>query len=95
MGMLQYRQGVITPMKSMKVNAKYQITIPKSVREKLKIKAGGCLLLDVQDGIIILIPEPRSYTDYLQGLHSEIWKGTDAQEYVNAEREAWMNSVSE
>jgi AbrB family looped-hinge helix DNA binding protein len=82
-------------MKSMKVNAKYQITIPKSVREKLKIKAGDRLLLDVQDGIIILIPEPRSYADYLQGLHSEIWKGTDAQEYVNAEREAWMNSASE
>ena len=77
-----------------KVDTKYQITVPKSVREKLKVKAGDRLLLDVQDGRMILIPEPRRYAKYLQGLHGEIWKGADAQEYVNAEREAWMNSGS-
>ena len=30
-----------------------------------------------------------------QELHGEIWKGVDAQEYVNGEREAWVNSTSE
>ena len=78
-----------------KVDTKYQITIPKSVREKLQVNAGDRLLLDVQDGMMILIPEPRRYAKYLQGLHGEIWKGADAQEYVNAERAAWMNSAGE
>ena len=63
--------------------------------EQLNIKAGDRLLVDVQDGILVLIPEPRRYAKYLQGLHGGIWKGADAQEYVNAEREAWMNSASE
>jgi AbrB family looped-hinge helix DNA binding protein len=72
-----------------KVNAKYQITIPKSVREKLSIKAGDGLLLDVQDGILVLIPEPKSYADSLQGLHREIWESIDVLKYLNRERRAW------
>jgi len=78
-----------------KVNSRNQVTIPKPMCEQLSIKAGDHLLVDVQDGILVLIPEPRRYAKYLQGLHGEIWKGADAQEYVNAEREAWMNSASE
>ncbi|MHB8777811.1 MAG: AbrB/MazE/SpoVT family DNA-binding domain-containing protein [Anaerolineales bacterium] len=78
-----------------KINARNQITIPRDVRNKLNIKQGDRLLVDVQDGVIILIPQPKRYTDYLQGLHSEIWKGVDAQEYVNGEREAWVISTGE
>lgn len=74
-----------------KVNAKYQITIPKSVREELNLKAGDRLLLDVQDGMMVLIPEPTSYTEKLQGLGSEIWKSVDANRYLAAERKAWTN----
>ena len=74
---------------AVKINAKYQITIPKSVREKLKVKAGDRLLLDFQEGVIILVPEPESYTDHLKGLHREIWKDIDVQKYLNSEHEAW------
>ena len=80
------------PAAVVKLNAKYQITIPKSVREKLKVKAGDRLLLDVQDGVMVLIPEPKRYADYLQGLHGEIWKGVDVKKYLNREREAWVNA---
>lgn len=79
----------------MKVDAKYQITIPKSVREKLHIHAGDRLLVDVQDSIMVLIPEPASYTDSLQGLHSEIWKDVDVKKYLDGEREARRKSASE
>jgi len=77
-----------------KVGAKYQITIPQVVREKLNIKKGDHLLLDVQDGVIVLIPQPKRYADYIQGLHSEIWKGVDIQKYLDRERAAWTNSTS-
>jgi AbrB family looped-hinge helix DNA binding protein len=75
-------------MKPVKVSAKYRIAIPRSAREKLKIKVGDRLLVDVQDGIIILIPEPKRYADHLQGLHNEIWKGVDVKKYLdgNAKR---------
>jgi hypothetical protein len=53
---------------------------------------GDRLLVDVQDGVIVLIPEPKRYADYLQGLHGEIWKGIDVQKYLNGERNAGTNS---
>ncbi len=76
---------------SVKVSAKYQIAVPQIARKKLNIKKGDRLLVDVQDGIIVLIPQPKRYTDYLQGLHSEIWKDIDVQNYINGERDAWTN----
>lgn len=82
-------------MRPIKVNAKYQITIPKSVREMLDIKVGNHLLLDVQDGVMVLIPEPKSYTDYLQGLPGEIWKGLDVMDYRAEERGAWTSMANE
>ena len=79
---------------SVKVSAKYQIAVPQVARKKLNIKKGDRLLVDVQDGVIVLIPEPKRYTAYLQGLHGEIWKGVDIQKYLNGERAAWTNSAS-
>lgn len=79
---------------SVKVSAKYQIAVPQIARKKLNIKKGDRLLVDVQDGVIVLIPEPKRYTNYLQGLHSEIWKGIDLQKYLDGERDAWANSAN-
>ena len=80
---------------TVKVSSKYQIAVPQMARKKLNIKQGDRLLVDVQDGVIILIPQPKKYTDYLQGLHSEIWKDIDTQKYLNGERGAWTNSASD
>jgi AbrB family looped-hinge helix DNA binding protein len=72
-----------------KVNSQNQIAIPQAILEKLNIKAGDRLFLDVQDGIMVLIPEPKSYTNHLQGLYSEIWKTVDIEKYINDEHMAW------
>jgi AbrB family looped-hinge helix DNA binding protein len=80
---------------SVKVSSKYQIAVPQIARRKLNIKKGDRLLVDVQDGVIVLIPEPKRYTDYLLGLHGEIWEGVDIQKYLSGEREAWTSSASD
>lgn len=80
---------------SVKVSAKYQIAVPQIARKKLNIQKGDRLLVDIQDGVIVLIPQPKRYTEYLLGLHSEIWKGVDVQKYLNGERDAWKNSTSD
>jgi len=72
-----------------KVNSRNQITIPQAMLDKLNIKAGDRLLVDVQDGIMVLIPEPKSYTNHLQGLYSEVWKTVDIEKYINDEHMAW------
>jgi len=46
-------------MKLMKMSAKFQITIPKEIRDKLSIKAGAILELYVRDGSIYM-RHPRS-----------------------------------
>jgi AbrB family looped-hinge helix DNA binding protein len=80
---------------SVKVSARYQIAVPQIARKKLNIKKGDRLIVDVQDGVIVLIPQPKSYTNYLQGLHSEIWKNIDTQKYLNEERGSWTNSAND
>ena len=79
---------------SVKVSSKYQIAVPQIARKKLNIKQGDRLLVDVQDGVIVLIPQPKRYTEYLQGLHGDIWKGVDVEKYLNGERDAWTNSAN-
>ena len=75
---------------SVKVSNRYQIAVPQQARKRLKIKSGDRLLVDVQDGMIILLPEPQSHTQSLAGLHREIWE--KASNYVLNEREAWNDS---
>lgn len=36
-----------------------------------------------------------SYTDYLAGLHREIWQGIDTDAYLRQERDAWEPSKTE
>jgi len=75
---------------TVKVSQRYQIAVPKLARKRLQIKSGDRLLVDVQDGLLILMPEPKNYTRQLAGLHREIWE--KAGDYVAGEREAWNNS---
>jgi len=77
---------------TVKVSKRYQIAVPAVARKLLNIQKGDRLLVDVQDGLLLLIPEPDNYTEALSGLHKEIWEGIDVQEYIDEEREAWDNS---
>ena len=45
--------------------------------------------MEVQEGLIVLLPEPSSYTDALCGLHKEIWEGVEPDQYISRERDAW------
>ena len=80
-----------TPI-SVKVSRRYQIAVPQQARKRLNIHSGDRLLVDIQDGLIVLIPQPQCYTDTLVGLNQEIWIDVDAQSYIDKEREAWIES---
>lgn len=79
---------------TVKVSGRYQISLPSEARRVLNIEAGDRLLVDVQDGLLILLPQPDDYVDYLAGLHREVWKGVDTTAYLNEERAAWKASNS-
>lgn len=73
------------------VSSKYQIVIPREVREKLDLKAGDKLVIKANSEKIIIYPQPKSYVKYALGLGKEIWQGIDATEYVKKERQTWKS----
>jgi AbrB family looped-hinge helix DNA binding protein len=80
---------------TIKVSNRYQIAIPSLARKRLNIQAGDRLLVDIQDGMIILLPQPQDYVAHLAGLHREIWQSLDTTAYLEQEREAWAESTSD
>ena len=85
----------MTNYMTVKVSKRYQIAVPSVARQLLNIKSGDRLLVDIQDGMMVLIPEPENYTEAMAGLHKEIWEGVDAQEYIDEERNAWAGLSKE
>ena len=79
---------------SVKVSSRYQIALPSAARRRLKIQAGDRLLVDIQDGLLVLIPQPKDYTTHMAGLYREVWEGVDTTGYLNEERDAWDTSAS-
>ena len=79
---------------SVKVSSRYQISVPRIARERLHIQSGDRLLVDIQDGLLILLPQPENYTAHLAGLHREIWEGVDTTVYLQEERDAWDTSTN-
>ena len=79
--LLSSMEAPVTTYSTVKVSKRYQIAVPALARQLLKIDRGDRLLVDVQDGILLLIPEPENYTEALAGLHKQIWEGVGGQEY--------------
>ena len=79
---------------SVKVSSRYQISVPRMARDRLNIQSGDRLLVDVQDGLLILLPQPQDYTAHLAGLYREVWADLDTTAYLQEERDAWNASKS-
>ena len=75
---------------SVKVSNRYQIALPSLARKELNIKAGDRLLVDVQEGMIVLMPQPQDYVEALAGLHQDVWQQIDTTAYLDQERDAWQ-----
>lgn len=79
---------------NVKVNRRYQIALPRQARQKLNIQAGDHLLVDIQDGLLILLPQPQDMVAHLAGLHREIWEDLDTTAYLQQERDSWDQSAN-
>lgn len=55
-------------MSVVRASSKYQIAIPKAIRDKLAIKPGQGLDVSEEDGHIIITPLPPNPIEYLCGL---------------------------
>jgi AbrB family looped-hinge helix DNA binding protein len=72
-------------MEVAKVNAHYQVTIPKSVRQKAKMRKGSFVKVDYQDGTIFIRPitrveqkqELESLRQAAEKEFTNVWKDED------------------
>jgi AbrB family looped-hinge helix DNA binding protein len=76
-------------VQTVKVGSKFRLTLPAEARRRLGIRPGDRLICEVRRNYVLLMREPESYAEQLEGLHAEIWAGVDPVEYVRRERGAW------
>jgi len=72
-----------------RVGPKYQVVIPSEIRQRIKIKPQDEVLVDIIGDVVIIIPKPASFTDFIIGLGKEVWEGIDTKDYLRKERESW------
>jgi len=55
------------------ISSKYQVVIPKDVREKLNLKSGQKMAIVVKGGVVYLIPEKpaESFKGFLKGMDTK------------------------
>ena len=70
-----------------RVSAKYQVVIPKSVREALRLQPQDTLLFLLDGDTVVLRLQPANFTEALRGLHKEIWP--DPEVWLEEERSSW------
>jgi AbrB family looped-hinge helix DNA binding protein len=72
---------------SARISSKYQVVIPKAVREALGIQPQDNLIFLIDGDMVIVRPQPDSFTDVLAGLHGHLWPEPDA--WLQEERASW------
>ncbi|MGL4498266.1 MAG: AbrB/MazE/SpoVT family DNA-binding domain-containing protein [Planktothrix sp.] len=72
------------------LSGNYEIEIPVTIRETLKLKPGDALEVKVVDGAVVMMPVP-SYTSRLFAKHQNLWQGVDAVAYVRSLRDSWRD----
>lgn len=70
-----------------KVSTKYQVVIPKEIREPLNIQPHDELLFLLDGDAIVIRPKPVNFTQAIRGLYQELWP--DPDEWLESERSAW------
>ncbi|MFB6182395.1 MAG: AbrB/MazE/SpoVT family DNA-binding domain-containing protein [Candidatus Magasanikbacteria bacterium] len=76
-------------MEQVKISSKYQMVIPKQIREKLNIEKGDTVLVKKMDDGVYITNQPNSWSEYGKGLGKQVWEDVDPINYVREQRESW------
>ena len=80
-------------MAKTRLSSKYQIVIPKEIREKLKLKSGTDIsVFSVDETHAIIMKRPKDYVAAMEGLGKEVWQALGgADKYIKEQRASWGN----
>jgi AbrB family looped-hinge helix DNA binding protein len=74
---------------SARLSTKYQLVIPREVREALKLQPNDSVIFLIVGDSVYMRPRPKSFTSALTGLHSEVWSA-NTDEWLEVERASWQ-----
>lgn len=74
------------------ISQKYQVVIPKEIRQKVQVKEGQELHVYSLGNSILMSPSPISYSKKMLGLGQDVWKNIDPLEYIQHERAGWYKA---
>jgi len=78
-----------------KLSSKYQITLPRRVRQALGLQPGDTVVLVVSEDTVKLRRAPKTLTEYMEGLGKEVWASLGGSDkYLDSEREQWDSKIS-
>ena len=72
---------------SARLSTKYQLVIPKEVREALNLQPNDSVLFLIEGDSVYIRPRPQSFTRTLSGLHRHVWANSD--QWLDEERSTW------
>ncbi|MDP3758374.1 MAG: AbrB/MazE/SpoVT family DNA-binding domain-containing protein [Candidatus Daviesbacteria bacterium] len=72
------------------VGSKYQIVIPKDIRNKVNgLRPGKKVGIYMSKGEVTIKPEPENWLKRTRGMMKEAWKGIDTTKYLEDLRNEW------
>jgi len=74
---------------SVKVTSDNKILLTEDLVKKAYFSVDDEVIVEIEEDRLVLIKKTGSYTDRLRGLHKEVWKNTDTEEYLKNERDPW------
>ena len=77
-----------------KLSHKYQVVIPKQVRERMQLKAGMTVVIhSLDEQHAVLVKHPEDYLQALRGLGKDMWRALGGgTRYIHQERATWDRS---
>ncbi len=75
-------------MATITISPKYQVVIPKEVREKLHLKRGQKMTVVLKGGVVYLIPEKplQSFRGFLKGMDTRDIREDERRDCFNVAR---------
>jgi AbrB family looped-hinge helix DNA binding protein len=78
---------------NVKMSSQGQITLPKSVREKVAAEAGTEFMISVVEDermpLVKLYPKPKNWVDWTLGMDKDVWEDVDVDKWLRKERDSW------
>lgn len=72
-------------MHEVKLSAKNQIALPREIRNALKVKAGGKLIIITRGSTAIMMRKPKRYPRAIAAMAQRMYPS----DYLQRERDSW------